>query len=137
VAASWLIPGAGHWMLGARSRAMVLFVAINGLFWGGQALAGFRAVNRENHPYFFVGQIGNGLSALASQLLWSGPLKDEPASERGRVSRSLPPQLSTGLNFATISGLLNMLLVLHVADPKSWRRGAAPASPADGGRKDA
>ena len=112
---SWLVPGAGYWVLGEKFRAVLLFSSITGLFWFGQYLTDFRAVNRDIHPIFFVGQAGNGLSTLISEFR----LKKDPIVSRG-VSRNLSPHLNTGINFTTISGLLNILIILHIADPKTW-----------------
>jgi len=39
VISSWLVPGAGHWVLGYRVRGVILGVSILGLFWMGEALA--------------------------------------------------------------------------------------------------
>ena len=38
--AAWLIPGLGHFMLGRRGRAVVLFLAIVGMFVFGLAMQG-------------------------------------------------------------------------------------------------
>ncbi len=115
VLASWLIPGAGHWILGQRARAAILFAAVNATFWIGQYLGDFRPVNFTVHYYIFWGQLGNGLGTLASNHFW-GEKRTPPQG----VDRSLPPHLNTGILFTTIAGLLNLLLVLHVADPNTW-----------------
>jgi hypothetical protein len=39
---SWILPGAGHWMLGHRGLAVVFFVAISLPFWVGLAIGGIR-----------------------------------------------------------------------------------------------
>ena len=112
---SWLVPGAGYWVLGDKFRAVLLFSTIMGLFLLGQYLTDFRSVNREIHPIFFVGQAGNGLSTLISEFR----LKYDPVVTNV-VSRNLSPHLNTGINFTTISGLLNILIILHIADPRTW-----------------
>lgn len=38
--AAWLVPGLGHFMLGRRGRALVLFLAITGMFVFGLAMQG-------------------------------------------------------------------------------------------------
>ncbi|MBI4583086.1 MAG: hypothetical protein HY717_03575 [Planctomycetes bacterium] len=115
VLAGWLIPGAGHWILGQRARAAILFAAVNATFWIGQYLGDFRPVNRAIHPIFFWGQVGNGLGTLVSNYLWGEKRTPPPG-----VDRTLPPLLNTGILFTSIAGLLNLLLVLHLADPKTW-----------------
>lgn len=123
VISSWLLPGAGYWILGQRGRAVLFGALILGLFWMGQYLAGFNAVSREQHPYFFVGQAGNGLSTLFSEYSVSVGQKPRSSYHSGmsRVSRDLTQHYATGINFTTISGLLNILLLLHLADPRTWR----------------
>jgi hypothetical protein len=128
VLASWLIPGAGHWILGRRAQAVILFAALNATFWIGQYLGDFRPVNRAIHNIVFWGQVGNGLGTLVSNHFWGEKRLPPPG-----VDRSLPPHLNTGILFTTIAGLLNLLLVLHVADPKTWTEGKS--RPAEERRK--
>lgn len=116
VGSSWLIPGAGHWMLGYRNQAILLVVGILGAFWSGQALADFRAVNKTDHPIFFSAQVANGFSTLVSEKCWGEP----KATPRDSIDKTIAPHHSTGILFTTISGLLNALVVLHIADPRTW-----------------
>ena len=124
--ASWAVPGAGHWQLGYRMRGLVLALTVLGIFWFGQVLADCRAVNRSIHPIFYCAQVGTGFSTVLSNEFWgvaapsAGP-RDLPS----RVDDTLPPYLSTGILYTSIAGLLNMLLVLHVADPRTWMLRAA------------
>src|SRR5262245_47593206 len=84
VISSWLIPGAGHFLMGHRVRGTVLGVAILGLFWSGQWLSVRAAdsptqrskpiaVSHKVSPVFFGCQVGNGFSTLLSDLLWGEP----------------------------------------------------------------
>lgn len=132
VALSWLIPAAGYWVLGQRVRAVILGTLILGAFWTGQAMAEFRAVNRDLHPIFFAGQLGNGFSTLLSEYYVRHAVARSHRDAAGesdsrddrRVDRKLPEHLGTGINYTTISGLLNLLLLLHLADPRTWREAA-------------
>ena len=38
--ATWVIPGAGHLLVGHTTAALIAFVVIEGLFWGGLQLTG-------------------------------------------------------------------------------------------------
>jgi hypothetical protein len=118
VIASWLLPGAGHFQLGYRKRGMVLCLTVLGLFWMGQALAECRAVNRSIHPILYFAQVGSGFSPLLSNQLWGVPANRHPNA--AGLDNDLPAQLSTGILYTTIAGLLNLLLILHVADPRTW-----------------
>lgn len=127
VLSSWLIPGAGHWLLGYRVRGSLLATLVIGLFWLGQALAipiaGGEsprkpvAVSRKVSPIFFACQAGNGFSAILSDTLWGKPLYGQAGRE---IDRYLPRFLNLAILFTAVSGLLNYLIVLHVMDPRTW-----------------
>lgn len=142
---AWLIPGAGHVLLGYRVRGALLGASILGLFWFGQALAmpaeGARdrtpmAVSRKVSPVFFGCQAGNGFSALLSEVLWGKPHYDNRLEP---IDIYLPRHLNLGILFTSISGLLNLLVVLHVLDPRTWalvaeeRSGSGRGPPTGGG----
>lgn len=142
--AAWLIPGAGHVLLGYRVRGALLGTSILGLFWFGQVLAmpaeGAKdrtpmAVSRKVSPVFFGCQAGNGLSALLSEVLWGNPHYD---NRLGPIDLYLPRHINLGILFTSVSGLLNLLVVLHVLDPRSWAqaredRAGGPSGPAPPG----
>ena len=116
---SWLVPGAGYWLLGYRWRGVIIAVVLLGIFWSGESLlAENKAVTRKVHPYYFAMQAGNGASAFVADRLYG-----EPSTAEGNlqeISRDLPPHLNLGILFCTISGLLNALVVVHVLDPQTW-----------------
>lgn len=124
---SWLLPGAGHVLLGYRVRGLVIGGALLGSFWLGETiLANNMAVTREVHPIFFALQMGNGGSALLANELWGKPLDDE--GNIAAINRNLPKSINLGILFCTISGLLNFLVVLHVLDPQTWREAEADSA---------
>jgi hypothetical protein len=124
---SWLLPGAGHWLLGYRVRAVVIGATLLGLFWTGEVLlAKNMAVTWEVHPVFFCLQAGNGFSALLADGLWGEPLYPNEGSD-SKIRYDLPVHLNLGILFASISGLLNLLVVLHVLDPRVWKEAADDA----------
>ena len=117
---SWLVPGAGFWILGYRVRALLLGASILGLFWTGESvLAGNMAVSRKVSPIFFCLQVGNGASTLASDRLWGAPKR--PVYEINAIDLDLPQHINLGILCTVLSGLLNALLVLHVLDPRTWQ----------------
>ena len=117
---SWLVPGAGYWLLGYKFRAVLLGVLLRGLFWTGECLVGgFMAVTYEVHPVFFCLQAGNGLSKFIANGLWGTPAFSDIL---GPINKELPPYLNLGLLFCVVSGMLNILLVLHVLDVRTWTR---------------
>ena len=118
---SWLCPGAGHWMLGYRGRAVLIGGLLLGTFWYGETvLADNKAVTREVHPIFFGLQVGNGLSTLLAETIWGAPHHPEPENIR-RLLADLPASLNLGILFCSVSGLLNVLVVLHILDPRTWK----------------
>jgi hypothetical protein len=135
IISAWLLPGAGHWLLGHRVRGIVMGAAILALFWVGQSLAvtdeapGLPskpiAVSRKINPVFFGCQVGNGLSTLVSDIVWGK--ERYSAADQSRIDRTLPPNLNLAILFTSVSGLLNYLLILHVMDPRSWKQAARDA----------
>jgi hypothetical protein len=127
VISAWLLPGAGHWLLGHRLRAVIMGVSILGLFWLGEYISVRPAdekgksqplaVTRRVHPIFFCCQVGNGFSTLLANMLWGRPVYPDSTAA---IDRNLPTHLSVGLLFTSVSGLLNLLLILHVMDPRTW-----------------
>ncbi len=125
VVSSWLIPGSGHWLLGYRMRGAILGLGVIGLFWFGEsALANNMAVSKETSPIFYGCQMGNGLSTLVAQRLWGKPHTSKTANygPPRPPDATIPRHYHFGVLFTTVSGLLNMLAVLHVLDPDTWRR---------------
>ena len=107
---------------------MVLSVLLLGTFWWGEVMAKGYAVKRDEHPYFFIGQVGNGFSALLADRIELAKL-DPRNPRQGEIDRTIPEGLAMGIFLTSISGLLNVLLILHVMDPRSW---TAPAGGPEG-----
>jgi hypothetical protein len=58
---AWVLPGAGHWMLGKRGLAVVLWGAITFAYATGLAIGGIKnSVNPWSNFWLFLGQIGCG-----------------------------------------------------------------------------
>jgi len=122
---SWALPGAGHWLLGFRVRGMVLGVLLLGTFWWGEAVAGGYAVHQKEHPVFFYGQVGIGASAFVAVRMEPRanvrPRPDDfPAFGAKPIDRRIPPGLPIGILLTSVAGLLNVLLVIYVMDPRTW-----------------
>ncbi len=125
VVMSWLVPGAGHWLLGYRVRATVIGVTLIGTFWCGESvLAENMAVTRRVHWVFFSLQAGNGASAFVANHFWGEPVVSDDTRS---IQTDLPRHINLGILFCTISGLLNALVVLHILDPRTWKEAEADA----------
>ena len=133
-AVSWLVPGAGYWLLGYRTRAVLFAVLLLGLFWTGELLlAGngegqFMAVTYQVHPVFFVLESGNGLSAFLANFIWGAAAHGDGLHD----IKEMPRHLNLGILLCVISGMLNVLLVLNVLDRKTWLLAAEKASAPQG-----
>ena len=106
-AAAWLIPGAGHYMLGRRGRALILFVAIVTTFVLGLAMKGqFFSVHSPSYleTLGWFGEFAVGLAMpVASFFGYSG-------GDPFFVSADF------GTAFLVAAGMLNVLTVLDAYD---------------------
>ena len=72
----WLIPGAGHLLLGKWVRGLLLFLAIVGMYAIGLGLVGKVYLPNTGEPLDmlgFVGQLGMGLLYMLARLFsWGG-----------------------------------------------------------------
>ena len=82
------------------------------------------AVTYEVHPVFFCLQAGNGLSTFIANGLWGDPVVG--VNNLQQIQTNLPPYKNLGLLFCVVSGMLNVLLVLHVLDARTWNREERP-----------
>lgn len=120
----WLLPGAGHLLIGEKIRGCIFLVAIALTFWTGVAIGGVKnTVNREQRSLWFLGQIGAGGHTLAtmtwSQYIQAGP--DRPPESL--IAYGRPEEVS--VVYTAISGMLNILILLDLSDRLERRR--APA----------
>ena len=101
---TWLVPGAGHFYLGQRTRGIVFFVAITLAYWIGVAIGGAKStVNYEaNWAWFYFAEIFAGGYTLIALLI-------------AKLPSALPSYAKT-LDLATIytgvAGLLSFLVIL-------------------------
>lgn len=111
--AGWLVPGAGHLLLGKWIRAVLLMAAIVGMFAIGTALHGQIYMPNTGEPLDmlgFVGDLGSGLLYLLARLLGWGQA----------------PVLITiadyGTKFIVVAGLLNVVAAVDAHSLASGRK---------------
>jgi hypothetical protein len=114
--AAWLIPGAGHALLGKWKKGLFFF-AILGLtallgFW----ITGFRPVSWDDNPFYYVGQYGSGVTILLARTI-----SPEKAFPRPDLPLSW---FDPGLLYVCVAGLLNAVVAMNVLEV---RPKAAPA----------
>ncbi len=125
---AWLIPGLGHFVLGDRKRALIVFGTVTTLFFSGLALSGKWSLVANQQMGFDIRIRGIGLS---SDVL--GPLAAVPESFNGLATifsygsldfdsfgqpRLEPAVLVAGLTIGMIlsamAGILNLIAIADV-----------------------
>src|SRR5258706_11630562 len=61
----WLFPGLGHIVMGRWKKGLFFAAALSTLLGAGLWICGGRVVGFEENPFYFCGQFGSGLTALA------------------------------------------------------------------------
>jgi hypothetical protein len=121
--AGWLVPGAGHVVLGKWKKGLFFFLILGATYMFGMWIAGFRPVSFDDNPFYFVGQYGSGVSLLIAKLRGA-----EKAIVRPEIH---PSWFDPGLLYVCVVGLLNLVVMLNLLDAKALSfEAAAPASPA-------
>lgn len=118
VLAAWLVPGAGHVLMG-KWRKGLFFLAILGATWAfGMHIAGWRPVSFDDNPFYFVGQYGSGATLLFAKLR---------GAEKAVVPSEIHPSwFDPGLLYVCVVGLLNLVIMINILDLKP-AEAAAPA----------
>ena len=113
----WLVPGAGHVLVGQWKKGLFFFLILGATYLFGMWIAGFRPVSFDDNPFYFVGQYGSGVTMLIAKLR---------GAEKAVVGPSLHPSwFDPGLLYVCVVGLLNLVVMMSVLDAKA----PAPAAP--------
>lgn len=110
--AGWLVPGAGHFMLGKWVRGLLLMVAILGMFCVGIALAGKIYVPDGDilDILGFAGQLGMGLLYLLARIAgWGSPTVVTAVGDYGS-------------KFLIVTGLLNFIAAVDAHSLANGRK---------------
>ncbi|MFN0135937.1 MAG: DUF6677 family protein [Phycisphaerae bacterium] len=108
---AWLIPGAGHFMLGMRGFAIVYFIAVTFCYFGGMLIGGIKgSVDPKGNPWLFAAELGvggyTGAMYLIAQSIPTFPPKDPSPYI------SYYPESDVAQIYISVAGLLNILAVL-------------------------
>jgi hypothetical protein len=106
---AWLIPGAGHYYLGIKAKAVYYFVLINITFILGLILANFCSVNLDRYPWHYVGEIFYGGATLAVQQMTANV-------KIGEFNKFI----DYGTLMTTVAGLLNVVVMVDFFE--TWAR---------------
>ncbi len=105
---AWLVPGAGHFYLGLRKRAILIFVAIELTFFIGLYIGTLRIVDPAQSLFWFLAQIFAGLNTIIAHLL--GTNLPSPYAD---ASTALVYDWSyyMAVLYTGVAGLLNLLAI--------------------------
>jgi TM2 domain-containing membrane protein YozV len=110
--AGWLIPGAGHFLLGKWGRGLLLAVAIVVLFALGLRMDGQLYTSGQDilHMLGMAGDLGNGLMFFVSRTLGLGgdPVRFTTAEY--------------GTKFIVVAGLLNVIAAVDAHNLRTGRK---------------
>lgn len=107
--AAWIIPGAGHFLLRERKRAVIIFVTITALFLGGLYIGSIGVVNHvTSKPWFMAQVLYSPAVGILSQKVQAGKL-DSEGHRQEYTSFGRPCDI--GQIYTGIAGLLNLLCV--------------------------
>lgn len=111
--AGWLVPGAGHAILGKYVRALLLFVSVVGMYATGLALAGKVYVPNLGDILDllgFVGQVGSGLLYLLARVFGWG------------AASAVNTLADYGTKFLICAGLLNIMAAVDAHSLANGRK---------------
>ena len=112
---AWLMPGLGHFYLGQKPKAIILFCSILAAFLIGIALAVFEAVAIPQNKYAFFAQMGVGGPTLLTLLISGGEGLPEDV-------RTVDPLHSIGLLYTMVAGLLNFIVACDAYERAARKR---------------
>lgn len=110
---AWLLPGAGHWWLGRRSKAVVFFAALVAMFVIGLTLGGRLFPFEFSQPLVGLAAVANLGMGIPYFLAWALDLG------AGKV---IAVTYEYGNAFLIVAGLLNALVVLDAHDVAVGRK---------------
>jgi hypothetical protein len=117
----WLVPGAGHVLLGKWKKGLFFFGLLGATYLFGMWIAGFRPVSYDDNPFYFVGQYGSGLTFLIAKLR---------GAEKAVVGARIHPSwFDPGLLYVCVVGLLNLVVMMNTLDLKVEAAAPAPPTP--------
>lgn len=110
--AGWLIPGAGHLLIGKWQRGLLLFLAITSMYAIGLGLAGKVYLPNTNYLEMlgFVGQLGMGLLYVLARAVGWGSLAAQTTLN------------DYGSKYLVACGLLNLIAAVDAHSLASGRK---------------
>ena len=146
--AAVVLPGAGHFIGGERSRGVLIAAGVLGLFFGGMFIGGIDVIDSKEDRVWFIGQALVGPVAFGVD--WAHQNKFKVTDSNGKLRSAYPnegrgpdgkavaggtPPNQKSLNkvndlgtlFSTIAGMLNLIVILDAGWPSRRRVAVAKA----------
>lgn len=114
--AAWVIPGAGHWLIRERKRAVIIFVTITALFISGLYIGSIGIVDRVGARIHYIGQmLYSPVTGVIGQIVQNS--KAKTTDDAGnlidkKAYESYGRPCDTGQIYTAVAGLLNLLCIL-------------------------
>lgn len=119
--AGWLLPGSGYWLIGHRTRAIVICATILALFTAGVLIGGIRIVespdfvgvrgtllSRVLDRPWFIGQVLVGPIGVVSS--WISQAMSKSAEYGSIVTHARLAEIGT--LYTAVAGMLNLLAII-------------------------
>lgn len=128
---AWLAPGLGHWYLGQRVRAAVLFIVLSVTFWTGIAVGGvYSTVHPSQNGAWFGAQLCMGGESLAALIAGARIRREHAGDVR---YQAFWPADNVSVVYTGICGLLNLLAIIDAIARAESPGAASAATEASGG----
>ncbi len=134
---AWLVPGAGHFYLGRRGRAVFFFVVVLTTMTLGLAMDGRTYVYDKGHPLTYLATFANvGLGPLDligrkltyDRFIWGLPTGPERAVLLEKAREKIRSRKNEyGTTYLMTACLMNLLLILDAFDVAKGRKEPLPA----------
>jgi len=125
---AWLVPGAGHFYLGLRKRAVLLFIAIELTFFIGLYIGTVRIVDPAQSMFWFLAQILTGLNTIIAYLFSTTLPSSYPDAT---VTVIYDWSYNMAVLYTVVAGLLNLLAVFDTIIRAGRANIEQATSPAD------
>ena len=112
-AAAWLVPGAGHFILGQQRKALIFFVVLTFMYVVGLAFGGRLFPIATSEPLVVLAGAAQWVNGLARIVAGMGGFG------QGIVTAA---SYEYGNTFLIVSGLLNALVILDTYDVATGRK---------------
>src|SRR4051794_1375922 len=124
--AAWLIPGAGYWLIGQRTRGLDVGVSILLIFAAGLLIGGMHVIDAPTgltvqlilQKPWFIGQVLAGpVSLFASYLAnnWGTHIDPNTLVRTAGVAMSHARVNEIGTLYTAVAGMLNLMAIIDAA----------------------